>query len=111
MGSSYAGFSVQTPITGPPRRRPATPARRPFSWAPPVTAIDQRAIVQVFPPIYWRSQVWVSWQSTAPPTTWWQVYFDGVRVWSGQKTKVWIQKPANGVARVDIGSVQIGRAH
>jgi hypothetical protein len=79
-----------------------------LTFAPQLNSIDQSAIIQVYPPVQGRGQVYVTWDTTAPAGTWWQVYFDGVRVWSAQVTSVELPIPVNGVSRVDVGSVPAG---
>jgi hypothetical protein len=109
MGSSYATYTVQRPVTGPARRRPATQVWPPrLVFAPQLNSIDQSTIIQVYPPVQGRGQAYVRWESIAQPGTWWQVYFDGVRVWSGQTTAVELPIPIAGVSRVDVGSVPDG---
>jgi hypothetical protein len=68
---------------------------------------SQATILQVFQPQICGSQVYVSWSSSSPSGTWFQVYVNRQLAWSGQRLWAWIPIPA-GVVRIDIGAVGPG---
>jgi hypothetical protein len=53
------------------------------------------------------NQVYISWSSTSPAGTWFQVYVNQRLAWSGQRRGTWIHVPA-GIVRIDIGAVGAG---
>lgn len=68
---------------------------------------SQATILSVSPPQACGSQVYVSWSSSSPAGTWFQVYVNQQLAWSGQRCRTWIAMPA-GPVRVDIGAVAPG---
>jgi hypothetical protein len=68
---------------------------------------SQATIQGVSPPQLRGSQVYVSWSSSSPAGTWFQVYVNRRLAWSGQRRWTWIPVPA-GPVRIDIGSVGAG---
>jgi hypothetical protein len=86
--------------------------RRGRSWIPAAlptvsSPFNLGSIVQVYPPRYRGGQVTISWQSSAPAGTWFQLYLDGVLAWAGPTTSVTMPIPS-GTVRIDIGSVPAG---
>jgi hypothetical protein len=76
--------------------------------APPgLTGFIQSTITQVFPPIYRGGQLFLSWASSAPGGSWFQVYVNGALAWHGRATSCWVPSPA-GPVHVDIGTVAGG---
>ncbi len=65
---------------------------------------DQSVITSVSPPQASQGQVWISWTSTAPAGSWYQLYANGRLTWTGQRTTATIQA-ATGRIRIDIGAV------
>src|SRR5262249_9392064 len=53
-------------------------------------------------------QVFLSWSSSAPIGTWYQVYLNQAQAWHGQATGCWLPIPP-GPLHVDIGSVGTGQ--
>jgi hypothetical protein len=97
------------PITAFARSGRRLPGR---TWLPPnlpavSSPFTQGSIAEVYPPRYLGGQAYVSWQSTGPPGSWFQVYIDGVLAWAGQTTSVTLPVPPY-VVRIDIGSVPAG---
>jgi hypothetical protein len=100
---------------------PARPPRRgriwlgqpsPSGWvvAPPppgLIGFVQSTITQVFPPVVRGGQVFLSWSSSAPGGTWYQVYVNHALAWHGQASSCWIPIPA-GPVHIDIGTVGPG---
>jgi hypothetical protein len=68
---------------------------------------SQVTILEVFPPQFRGSQVYLSWSSSSPGGTWFQVYVNQQFAWSGQRLSTWIPIPA-GPVRIDIGAVDAG---
>jgi hypothetical protein len=56
------------------------------------------------PPQIRGREVYVSWSSTSPAGTWFQVYVNRRLAWSGQRRSTWVPIPA-GPVRIDIGAV------
>jgi hypothetical protein len=75
--------------------------------SPGLTGFTQAPIVQVFPPIVRGGQVFLSWQSSAPAGTWYQVYIDDALAWHGQAQSTWLPIPS-GPVHIDIGAVGAG---
>ena len=71
-------------------------------------AFSQSAITEVYPPRIWGSQISLSWTSSSPVGTWYQVYLDQSLAWWGQRTSVRLPIPYNGPNRIDIGTVVAG---
>jgi hypothetical protein len=67
----------------------------------------QSPITEVFPPRIERGQAFLSWSSSAPAGTWFQVYVNGALSWYGQRLWTWVPIPA-GPVRIDIGAVLTG---
>lgn len=70
---------------------------------------DQSSITGVEPPRWDGSALQISWTSTAPPGTVFQVYVDRVLAWHGTSRWVAITMPRE-PARIDIGAVGPGEA-
>jgi hypothetical protein len=70
-------------------------------------AFSQATILDVSPPQLRGSQVYVSWSSSSPAGTWFQVYVNQRLAWSGQRLWTWVPIPA-GPVRIDIGTVDAG---
>ena len=67
-------------------------------------AFSQATILSVSPPQLRGSQVYISWSSSSPIGTWFQVYVNQQLAWSGQRLWAWVPTPA-GPVRIDIGAV------
>lgn len=65
---------------------------------------DQSSITQVNPPTYANGMMFLSWVSTAPNGTWYQIYENRQLFWVGQKTSIWLPIPT-GPTHYDIGTV------
>jgi hypothetical protein len=70
-------------------------------------AFSQATIQGVSPPRLRGNQVYVSWSSSSPAGTWFQVYVNQRLAWSGQRLWTWVPVPA-GPVRIDIGAVGAG---
>jgi hypothetical protein len=70
-------------------------------------AWSQASITNVFPPAVRGAWVFLSWSSSAPAGTWYQVYTNGALAWHGQATSCWTPVPA-GPLHIDIGTVAAG---
>lgn len=70
---------------------------------------DQSTIQGVEPPYWDGSTLQISWISTAPPGTVFQVYVDRVLAWHGTSRWVAITMP-RALARIDVGAVGPGEA-
>jgi hypothetical protein len=68
---------------------------------------SQATIVEVFPPRIKLGQAFLSWSSTSPPGTHFQVYANQVLSWFGRATSAWVPIPS-GPVRIDIGTVLPG---
>jgi hypothetical protein len=68
---------------------------------------SQATILSVSPPQLRGSQVFISWSSSSPAGTWFQVYANQRLAWSGQRCRTWVPVPA-GPVRIDIGAVGPG---
>ena len=64
-------------------------------------------ITTIYPPVYQGQQVWISWSSSQPAGTWYQVYFNETFVWFGQKLGLWLPQPPE-LSRLDVGWVLPG---
>jgi hypothetical protein len=80
----------------------------PVAAPPGLTGFIQSTIIQVFPPIYRGGQLFLSWASSAPAGTWFQVYVNGALAWHGLTTSCWVPSPP-GPVHVDIGTVAAGK--
>jgi hypothetical protein len=67
-------------------------------------AFSQTSITSVSPPVWSRGQIHLSWTSTAPAGTWYQVYVARKLAWFGQATNATVPGPSDR-SQVDIGSV------
>jgi hypothetical protein len=65
---------------------------------------DQTPITEVKPPIFQAGQLWISWTSTAPAGSWYQVYISGRLMWFGQSLDVSLPAPS-GRVRINVGVV------
>jgi hypothetical protein len=70
-------------------------------------SFSQATIQAVSPPQLRGNQVYVSWSSSSPAGTWFQVYVNQRFAWCGQRCWAWIPIPA-GPVRIDIGAVGPG---
>ena len=77
-------------------------------WPALSIPFTQGSIVQVYPPRYRGGQVFISWETTAGPGIWFQVYLNGRLVWAGRGTSTTLPVPTGGPVRIDIGSVPAG---
>lgn len=69
---------------------------------------SQSAITAVNPPVYGNFQVYLSWQTTSPAGTWFQIYINQALAWWGQTTSARLVLGTTGPIRVDIGTVLAG---
>ncbi len=69
---------------------------------------SQSTITSVNPPVYNGFQVYLSWQSTSPAGTWFQIYLNELLAWWGQTTQATLILGSTGPIRVDIGTVAAG---
>jgi hypothetical protein len=69
---------------------------------------SQSTILAVNPPVYLGFQVSLSWTTSSPAGTWFQVYLERQLSWWGQATSATIGMPIAGPVRVDIGTVLPG---
>jgi hypothetical protein len=69
---------------------------------------DQSTITSVAPPVVRGSQVYLSWSTTSPAGTWWQLYLNGSFAWRGQRTSAYLPLPS-GPLHIDIGAVGTGQ--
>ena len=70
-------------------------------------SFSQSGLTAVNQPVYSGGQVFISWLTTNPADTWWQVYVDQSLAWFGQRLWVYLPIPP-ATARVDIGWVPAG---
>lgn len=68
---------------------------------------DQSSITSVSKPTWRAGQLYLSWTSTAPAGTWYQVYFARKLTWYGRETRCSIPTPP-GQGRFQIGTVSDG---
>ena len=71
-------------------------------------SFSQSTITAVNPPTYAFGQVYLSWQTTSPAGTWFQIYVNDALTWWGQSTSARLIVPSVGVDRVNIGTVDAG---
>lgn len=71
-------------------------------------AFSQSTITAVNPPTYYLGQVYLTWTSSSPPGTWFQIYLNRALVWWSQSTSARLPIPPEDVERVDIGTVSPG---
>jgi hypothetical protein len=69
---------------------------------------SQSTITGINPPIYGGPVVFLSWLTTSPDGTWFQVYINNALSWWGQTTSARITLGTGGPDRVDIGTVDDG---
>jgi hypothetical protein len=73
-------------------------------------AFSQSLLTLVYPPQVCGSQVYLSWQTSAAGSNWWQVYVNQQLAWSGQRLWTWVPIPS-GPVRIDIGAVDAGEEY
>jgi hypothetical protein len=66
---------------------------------------SQTAITKVNRPIKQRGELHLSWESTAPAGTWYQVYVGGNLQYQGPGLACTVPAPSSGSTRIDIGTV------
>jgi hypothetical protein len=71
-------------------------------------AFSQATITSVDPPVYVGFQVFLSWTSSSPAGTWFQIYLNDALAWWGQVTRATLILGTVGPIRVDIGTVDAG---
>ncbi len=71
-------------------------------------SFSQSTITSVNPPIYSGFQVYISWTTTSPAATWFQIYLNESLAWWGQATQATLILGDTGPIRVDIGTVAAG---
>jgi hypothetical protein len=71
-------------------------------------AFSQSTITGVNPPVYAGFQVYITWATTSPAGTWFQVYLNESLAWWGQTTTAILILGSTGPLRVDIGTVSPG---
>jgi hypothetical protein len=69
---------------------------------------SQATITGVNPPLYTGFQVFLSWTTTSPAGTWFQIYLNDALSWWGQTTQATLILGSVGPIRVDIGTVLPG---
>jgi hypothetical protein len=69
---------------------------------------SQATITSVNPPVYSGFQVYISWTTTSPAGTWFQIYLNDALSWWGQTTTATLILGSTGPIRVDIGTVDPG---
>jgi hypothetical protein len=69
---------------------------------------SQSTITAVNPPLYSGFQVFLSWETTSPAGTWFQIYINQALAWWGQTTSARLVLGTIGPVRVDIGTVLPG---
>jgi hypothetical protein len=73
---------------------------------------SQSSITRVNRPVEYGTHLFLSWTSTAPAGTTFQVYVDRKRAWHGTGRSASIPLPPTGqVSRIDVGTVGDGEAH
>jgi hypothetical protein len=73
-------------------------------------SFSQSAITVINPPVQSGTELLISWTSSAPVGTVFQVYVDQQLVWSGVGLSCAIPLPTAPVARIDVGTVGAGEA-
>jgi hypothetical protein len=73
-------------------------------------AWSQATITSVAPPIQYGTSLLLSWTSTSPFGTNYQVYVDRKLMWYGHGLSTAVPIPPNGVSRIDIGTVGVGES-
>lgn len=69
---------------------------------------SQATIESVAPPTFSNNLMTVSWTTTSPAGTWWQVYVNLKLVWFGTETTTTVAVPSGPVSSCDIGAVAPG---
>lgn len=69
---------------------------------------SQATITAVNPPVYSGAQVFISWLTTSPSGTWFQIYLNESLAWWGTSTRATLMIPNDTVDRIDIGTVLPG---
>ena len=69
---------------------------------------SQSTITSISQPVYSGALVYLSWTSTSPAGTWYQVYLDQSLAWWGQSTSTRLTVPIVSPVRIDIGTVDAG---
>jgi len=67
---------------------------------------DQSTITAVSAPVYHAGQVLLSWESSSPPGTWFQVYVGRKLAWKGRERHAALPAPDHDRVRVHIGAVE-----
>jgi hypothetical protein len=70
---------------------------------------SQSTITSVNPPVSYRGEIHLSWTSTSPVGTWFQVYADGRLVWAGKRQSITL--PGSVGTHFDIGTVATGEQY
>jgi hypothetical protein len=81
-----------------------------MSSLPKIGSWGQATILVVNPPVYRGSQVYVSWTSSSPAGTWFQIYLNGVLAYVGRKLSATLPIP-HGPIRIDVGVPPTGQEH
>lgn len=71
-------------------------------------AFDQTTITSIGQPTYSGGLMFVSWTTTSPSGTWFQVYLDQELSWFGQTTSTRLPVPTASPVRIDVGAVLPG---
>src|ERR1035438_3049458 len=69
---------------------------------------SQSTMTSIAPPKYSGGTLYLSWTSTSPSGTWYQVYIDQVLSWWGQGISARLPIPGVSPVRLDIGTVLAG---
>jgi hypothetical protein len=68
---------------------------------------SQSSIVQIYPPVWTGADLLISWQSTSPAGTWFQIYLNRTLAWWGQQQSAAVPMPTT-LQRIDVGTVLAG---
>lgn len=71
-------------------------------------AFSQATITGIDQPSYQGALMFLSWTTTSPSDTWFQVYLDNALAWWGQTTNTRLPIPTVSPVRVDVGTVDPG---
>ncbi len=71
-------------------------------------SFSQTTITAVSAPAYSFGQVYLTWTSSSPAGTWFQIYLDRALSWFGQGTAARLALPVSSVQRIDLGTVAAG---
>lgn len=69
---------------------------------------SQSTMTSIAPPQYSGGTMYLTWTSTSPSGTWYQVYVDQSLAWWGQETSTRVPIPQVSPVRLDIGTVLAG---